>query len=114
MSKEPNRGTRWLIHIVELTPARSWGASAMIPFFGGLTATDRTSLLHDHLPEGVWIYEIDSTAQTVGFQTCTGDFELAPASRTHARHRWGGPGRRRGAFLTDYPNASAETWTPPR
>ncbi|SMX67803.1 Acetamidase/formamidase [Brevibacterium sp. 239c] len=70
-------GDTLVIHIVELTPARSWGASAMIPFFGGLTATDRTSLLHDPLPEGVWIYEIDSAAQTVGFQTHKGDFELA-------------------------------------
>ncbi|MDN5634778.1 MAG: acetamidase/formamidase family protein [Brevibacterium sp.] len=70
-------GDTLALHIVDLTPARGWGASAMIPFFGGLTATDRTSLLHDHLPEGVWIYEIDSTAQTVGFQTCTGDFEVA-------------------------------------
>lgn len=70
-------GDTLAVHIVELTPARSWGASATIPFFGGLTMTDRTSLLHDALPEAVWIYEIDSAAQTVGFQTRRGDFELA-------------------------------------
>jgi acetamidase/formamidase len=70
-------GDTLAIHIVDLTPARSWGASATIPFFGGLTATDRTSLLHDALPEAVWIYDIDTAAQTVGFQTRAGDFELA-------------------------------------
>lgn len=70
-------GDTLAIHIADLTPARSWGASAMIPFFGGLTATDRTSLLHDALPEAVWIYDIDSAAQTVSFQTRSGDFELS-------------------------------------
>ncbi|GAA1873424.1 acetamidase/formamidase family protein [Brevibacterium marinum] len=70
-------GDTLAIHIVDLSPARSWGASATIPFFGGLTMTDRTSLLHDALPEAAWIYEIDSAAQTVGFQARHGDFELA-------------------------------------
>ncbi|MEO6505418.1 MAG: acetamidase/formamidase family protein [Terrimesophilobacter sp.] len=65
------------LHIVELTPARSWGASATIPFFGGLTGTDRTATLQDPLPEAVWIYEVDSAAGTVGFQSRFGNFEVA-------------------------------------
>ena len=36
-------GDTLVLHLVELTPARSWGASATIPFFGGLTSTDRTA-----------------------------------------------------------------------
>ena len=44
-------GDTLVLHFVELTPARSWGASATIPFFGGLTSTDRTATLQDPLPE---------------------------------------------------------------
>lgn len=70
-------GDTLAIHIVELTPARSWGASAAIPFFGGLTSTDRTAMLQEALPEATWIYEVDSVAGTVGFQSRFGDFEVA-------------------------------------
>jgi acetamidase/formamidase len=62
---------------VSLTPARSWGASATIPFFGGLTSTDRTAMLQPALPEATWIYEVDTDAGTVGFQSRFGDFEVA-------------------------------------
>lgn len=70
-------GDTLVIHIVELTPARTWGASASIPFFGGLTSTDRTAFLQEALPETVWIYEVDAAASTVGFQARFGDFALA-------------------------------------
>src|SRR5665811_2484326 len=32
-------GDTLAIHVIDLTPARSWGASAAIPFFGGMTST---------------------------------------------------------------------------
>ena len=70
-------GDTLAIHIVDLTPARSWGASATIPFFGGMTGTDRTALLQQALPEATWIYEVDSAAGTVGFQSRFSDFEVA-------------------------------------
>ncbi|MBG6107996.1 acetamidase/formamidase family protein [Frigoribacterium sp. CG_9.8] len=70
-------GDTLAVHIVSLTPARSWGASATIPFFGGLTSTDRTALLHPALPEATWIYEVDTDAGTVGFQSRFGDFQVA-------------------------------------
>lgn len=70
-------GDTLAIHIVDLTPARSWGASAAMPFFGGLTSTDRTAMLQEALPEATWIYEVDSDAGTVGFQSRFGDFEVA-------------------------------------
>ena len=40
-------GDTLAIHIVDLTPARSWGVSSAIPFFGGLTSTDRTATLQE-------------------------------------------------------------------
>lgn len=70
-------GDTLAIHIVDLTPARSWGASATIPFFGGLTSTDRTSSLQECLADTTWIYHVDSERQTVGFQARFGDFEVA-------------------------------------
>ncbi|MBK5217424.1 MAG: acetamidase/formamidase family protein [Propionibacteriales bacterium] len=70
-------GDTLAIHVIDLTPARSWGASAAIPFFGGMTSTDRTALLQQALPEATWIYEVDSQAGTVGFQSRFGDFEVA-------------------------------------
>ena len=69
-------GDTLAIHIADLTPARAWGASAAIPFFGGLTSTDRTAMLQDALPEATWIYNVDSAAGTVGFQSRFGDLEV--------------------------------------
>ena len=69
-------GDTLVIHIVELTPARTWGASAAIPFFGGLTGTDRTVNLQDALPDTTWIYEVDTVANTVLFKARFGEFEV--------------------------------------
>ena len=70
-------GDTLVLHFVELTPARGWGASATIPFFGGLTSTDRTATLQDPLPERTWIYEVDTDKQTVGFRAQGSELELA-------------------------------------
>ncbi|GAB3523626.1 acetamidase/formamidase family protein [Arthrobacter monumenti] len=70
-------GDTLAVHIVDLTPARNWGASATIPFFGGLTSTDRTVFLQESLPDTTWIYHLDTERQTVGFQARFGDFEVA-------------------------------------
>jgi acetamidase/formamidase len=69
-------GDTLAIHIVELTPARDFGASAAIPFFGGLTSTDRTASLQDALPDTTWIYQVDRARNTVGFEARFGDFTL--------------------------------------
>lgn len=69
-------GDTLAIHFVDLTPARDWGASAAIPFFGGLTSTDRTAMLQDPLPDTTWIYHLDSTRNTVGFQARHSDFTV--------------------------------------
>jgi acetamidase/formamidase len=60
-------GDTLAVHIVDLTPARSWGASALIPFFGGLSSTPQSPTLQHALEERTWIYEYDSDAKTVGF-----------------------------------------------
>jgi acetamidase/formamidase len=69
-------GDTLALHFTGLTPARSWGASSTIPFFGGLTSTDRTATLQDPLPERTWIYEVDSARQTVAFQAQASDLRV--------------------------------------
>jgi acetamidase/formamidase len=69
-------GDTLALHIVDLTPARDWGASSTIPFFGALSTTDRTALLHDPLPERTWIYQLDRAAGTVLFEATSADVRL--------------------------------------
>jgi len=70
-------GDTLALHIVDLEPARDFGASSTIPFFGGLSATDRTAMLHDSLPEATWIYHVDRAKNQVGFQARFGNQEFA-------------------------------------
>ena len=44
-------GDTLVLHFVSMEPARDWGASAAIPFFGGMTSTDRVATLQDPLPD---------------------------------------------------------------
>jgi acetamidase/formamidase len=69
-------GDTLALHFVELEPARDWAASATIPFFGGLTGTDRTATLHGPLPELTWIYQLDRERQIVVFEAQRSDMRL--------------------------------------
>jgi acetamidase/formamidase len=69
-------GDTLALHFVDMTPARSWGASATIPFFGGLTSTDRTVTLQEPLPERTWIYQVDSARNTVTFEARSSELSL--------------------------------------
>jgi len=69
-------GDTLAVHVVSLEPARDWGASAAIPFFGGLTSTPRTATLQDALPDTTWIYETDRAARTVAFSARHSDLRV--------------------------------------
>ena len=69
-------GDALALHFVSVEPARDWAASAAIPFFGGLTSTDRTATLQDPLPDTTWIYHVDSAKRTVGFQAQHSDLHV--------------------------------------
>src|SRR5690242_19826880 len=58
-------GDTLALHFVDLSPARDFGASSTIPFFGGLTGTDRTVTLQEPLEERTWIYQADRDRRTV-------------------------------------------------
>ena len=82
-------GDTLALHFLDLSPAREWGASSTIPFFGGLTSTDRTATLQDPLPERTWIYEVDRDRRTVAFQAQRRRAAAGAADGSHARHRRG-------------------------
>jgi acetamidase/formamidase len=69
-------GDTLALHFVAMEPARDWGASAAIPFFGGLTGTDRVATLQDPLPDTTWIYELDRARNTVGFVATSTDLRV--------------------------------------
>ena len=69
-------GDTLVLHLVDLTPARDWGASTLVPLFGGLTGTDRTALLHEPLEERTWIYEVDRARSTVTFSARRADVSI--------------------------------------
>ncbi len=69
-------GDTLALHFVAIEPARDWGASAAIPFFGGLTATDRVATLQEALPDTTWIYEVDRARNTVGFVATSVDLRV--------------------------------------
>jgi len=69
-------GDTLALHLVALEPARDWAASAAIPFFGGLTGTDRVATLQDPLPDTTWIYEVDRARNTVGFVATSADLRV--------------------------------------
>src|SRR4051794_1302901 len=69
-------GDTLALHFVAMEPARDWGASAAIPFFGGLTSTDRVATLQEPPPDTTWIYELDRAKGSVTFAARHGDLHV--------------------------------------
>lgn len=53
-------GDTLAVHILDIVPARDWAVSVHKPGFGGLTATAVTRMLHEPLPEKVFIYKLEN------------------------------------------------------
>ncbi len=51
-------GDTLAVRIEALEPARDWAVSCYVPYFGGLTATRATRLLHEPLPERLYFYKL--------------------------------------------------------
>ncbi len=64
------------VHFISIEPARDWAASATVPLFGALTATHLTALLHEPLPELVWIWHLDREARTCRFTARRGGYTV--------------------------------------
>ena len=73
-SAEP--GDTVAIHFRSIEPRLGWGVSSTVPFFGSLTATPATAMLHDPLPERTWLYTIDTEARLVRYSALDSAFEV--------------------------------------
>ena len=69
-------GDTLAVHFVSIEPARDWAASTTVPLFGALTATHTTAMLHEPLPEIVWIWQLDRAARTCRFEARHGDYRV--------------------------------------
>lgn len=67
-------GDTLAIHLIDIRPARDWGVSTISPLFGALVGTNQTANLQQPLPERVWIYAVDATAEQVIFKALDSDF----------------------------------------
>jgi acetamidase/formamidase len=63
------------IHFRSIEPRYGWGVSTTVPFFGALTATPSTAMLHDPLPERTWFYTIDPAARLVRYAALDSAYE---------------------------------------
>jgi acetamidase/formamidase len=64
------------IHFLSIEPRFDWGVSSTVPFFGSLTATPSTAMLHDPLPERTWFYRIDPAARLVRYAALDSRWEV--------------------------------------
>jgi acetamidase/formamidase len=69
-------GDTLAVHFVAIELARDWAASTTVPLFGALTATHATAMLHEPLPEVVWIWQLDRKAGLCRFEARRGDFTV--------------------------------------
>jgi acetamidase/formamidase len=69
-------GDTLAVHFVSIEPARDWAASTTVPLFGALTATHTTAMLHEPLPEVVWIWKLDRAAGTCRFEARKGGYTV--------------------------------------
>jgi acetamidase/formamidase len=67
-------GDTLAVHFISIEPARDWAASTTVPLFGALTSTHLTATLQQPLPEVVWIWELDRTAQLCQFRARDSEF----------------------------------------
>ena len=70
-------GDTLAVHFVSIEPREAWGVSSTVPFFGALTATPTTALLHSALLERTWIYEIDRAESVVRYLAADTPFTAA-------------------------------------
>jgi acetamidase/formamidase len=70
-------GDTLAVHFISIEPRETWGVSSTVPFFGSLTSTPTTAMLHGPLLERTWIYEIDRAEQVVRYMAADTPFTAA-------------------------------------
>ena len=69
-------GDTVVVHFVSIEPREAWGVSSTVPFFGALTATPTTALLHPALPERTWFYALDLVERLVRYAALDSPYEV--------------------------------------
>jgi acetamidase/formamidase len=69
-------GDTLAVHFVSIEPREARGVSTTVPFFGSLTGTGTTALLHEALPERTWIYEIDKQSRLVRYSALDSPYQV--------------------------------------
>jgi acetamidase/formamidase len=69
-------GDTLAVHFVSIEPRFDWGVSTTVPFFGSLTATGLTAMLHEPLAERTWFYELDLQERLVRYRALDSAFEV--------------------------------------
>lgn len=69
-------GDTLAIHFVSIRPARDWAVSTTVPLFGALTATHLTAMLHEPLPEVVWVWQLDRERDLCRFEARSSEFTV--------------------------------------
>jgi acetamidase/formamidase len=69
-------GDTLAVHFVSIEPRHAWGVSANVPFFGSLTATPTTAMLHPALEERTWFYELDLQERLVRYAAVDSELTL--------------------------------------
>lgn len=64
------------VHFLRIAPRYDWGVSTTVPFFGSLTATAGTAMLHEPLPERTWIYHILADERVVRYSALDSEYEV--------------------------------------
>ncbi|GAA2369166.1 acetamidase/formamidase family protein [Dactylosporangium salmoneum] len=68
-------GDTLVVHFRSIEPRHGWGVSTTAPFFGALTATGLTAMLHEPLAERTWFYELDLGERLVRYRALDSAFE---------------------------------------
>jgi acetamidase/formamidase len=61
-------GDTLAVSFARIEPKETYGVSTTVPFFGSLTATGLTAMLHGPLPEMTWIYGLDRELRVVRYE----------------------------------------------
>jgi acetamidase/formamidase len=69
-------GDTLAVHFLTIEPRETRGFSSTVPFFGALTATPATAMLHPALPERTWVYELDRVERLVRYQALDSAFTV--------------------------------------
>ncbi len=64
------------VHFLSIEPRETRGFSSTVPFFGSLTATSNTAMLHPALEERTWVYELDRAERLVRYAALDSPFTV--------------------------------------